>query len=159
MREKRNRDIIAVYNKVDSQSVIGESWRYQRETVSSDVCHYHNGVYCLHTVVTVVPMNAQDIPSHVRISVHPNSASSFDYRSNLYLFNLLAAYSEGISMNVSQSNFVGAETNFDLYASIVSEFKKFNVTNPEDIKLINSINLSKEDYRRLIDDAKQFATL
>ena len=41
----------------------------------------------------------------------------------------------------------------------MSEFNKLKVSNPADIKLINSINLSKEDYRQLIADAKQFATL
>ena len=109
--------------------------------------------------VTIVPMNAQDIPLHVQPSVQANGGSSFDYGANLYLFDSLAAYAAGISVNVSQHNFAGADANFAQYINVVSEFDKLNLTNPEDIKLINSIGLSKEDYRQLIADAKQFETL
>jgi len=109
-------------------------------------------------VVTIVPMSAQDIPSHVQTSASPNG-SSFDYGANLYLFNSLAAYAAGISVNVSQRNFAGADANFAQYINITSEFDKLNLNNPADIKLFNSIGLSKEDYRQLITDAKQLATL
>ena len=59
--------------------------------------------------VTIVPMNAQDIPSHVQTNVQANGGSSFDYRANLFLFDSLPAYANGMTVNVSQRNFAGAD--------------------------------------------------
>jgi hypothetical protein len=59
-------------------------------------------------------MNAKDIPSHVQTSVQSNGGSSFDYGANLYLFNSLAVFADGISVNISQLNFAGADANFSL---------------------------------------------
>jgi hypothetical protein len=107
--------------------------------------------------VATVPMSAQDVPSHVQTSVV--SGSSFDYRTHLYLFDSLAAFANGISVNVSRLNFDGADANFAKYVDIVNEFNKLDVKNPEDVRLINSIGLSREDYRQLITDARQYTTL
>jgi hypothetical protein len=107
--------------------------------------------------LATTPMSAQDAPSHVQTSVV--SGSSFDYRTNLHLFDLLAAYANGINVNVSQLNFAGADVNFARYVDVVNEFNKLDVKNPDDVRLINSIGLSREDYRQLITDAKQYAAL
>ena len=107
--------------------------------------------------VATVPMSAQDAPSHVQTSAI--SGSSFDYRTNLHLFDSLATFASGISVNVSQLNFDGADVNFAKYIDIVNEFNKLDVKNPEDVRLINLIGLSREDYRQLITDAKQYTTL
>ena len=107
--------------------------------------------------VATVPMSAQDVPSHVQTSVI--SGSSFDYRTYLYLFDSLAAFANGISVNVSRLNFDGADANFARYVDIVNEFNKLDVKNPDDVRLINSIGLLREDYRQLITDARQYTTL
>jgi hypothetical protein len=107
--------------------------------------------------MAVVPMSAQDVPSHVQTSVI--SCSSFDYRTNLNLFDSLVAYALGISVNVSQRNFDGADASLAKYVDIVHEFNKLDVKNPEDIRLINTIGLSSEDYRQLIRNATQYTTL
>lgn len=128
-----------------------------------------NPVHALTTLVLVafilataiVPMSAQDIPSHVQTSPISRaiSGSTFDYRAYLHLFDSLATFAYGSIVNVSRLNFDGVDVNFARYVDIVNEFNKLDVKNPEDIRLINSIGLSKEDYRQLIADAKQYTTL
>jgi Bacterial Ig-like domain (group 3) len=106
---------------------------------------------------TAQPAASQTWPSQLEVNGSP--ATGFVFPDQLPLFSSLAAYSNGILVNVSGSHFVSAEANFANYSKVVDEFELLHLTNPKDVMVIDSINASKADFNTLINQSQRYGAL
>ena len=107
-------------------------------------------------LITAGYASAQDTPSHTQLN--PAPSSGFDFPAQLTLFGALAAYSNGIIVNVTNANFSNANAQLANYNATIDTLST-SAPNTQGSTVMDAMKASRDDFSAFIKNAQRYNDL